>query len=108
MSRKPAFIDLCLEGKALLDEIDDFIDQWHETPEGRELDDYLGMTQEEYSLWLRVPDALSYIIKARHQSKSLTDAVVQGCQTLCLAARTDDQSKILRLQKWLKENGEVM
>ena len=108
MSRKPTFMDLCLGGKVLPDEIDDFIDQWHETPEGHELYDYLGMTQEEYSLWLRAPDALAYVIKARHESKPLTDTVVQGCQALCLAARTDDQSKIVRLQKWLKEKGEVI
>ena len=108
MSSKPTFVDLCLEGKILLDEIDDFIDQWHETPQRRELHDYLGMTQEEYSLWLRVPDALSYIIKARHESKPLKDIVVQGCRALCLDARTDDQSKIVRLQTWLKEKGEVI
>jgi hypothetical protein len=58
MSRGRAFIDLCPDGKVDFDDIDDFIDRWHETPRGAELHDYLGMTQEEYSLWLRVPDAL--------------------------------------------------
>ena len=108
MSSRHAFIDLCLEGKVPLDDIDDFIDRWHEAPEGFELHDYLGLTQEEYSLWLRVPDALAYIIKARHEAKPLTDVVVSSCRDLRLAAQTNDKSKIARLQKWLKTKGELI
>jgi hypothetical protein len=107
MSSQPTFIDLCLRGKVLPDEIDNFIDRWHETPEGRELHDYLGMTEEEYALWLRVPDALAYIIKARQQTKPLAEAVSHGYQDLRLAARPDDQSKISRLQKWLQSRGKL-
>jgi hypothetical protein len=108
MSSRIAFIDLCLEGKVPLDDIDNFIDQWHETPEGFELHDYLGMTQEEYSLWLRVPDALPYIITARHEAKSLADVVASGYQDLRFAAQPSDKAKIVRLQKWLKAKGEVI
>jgi hypothetical protein len=108
MSRRETFVDLCLARNVLLEEIDDFVDRWHEAPEGTELHDYLGMTQEEYSLWLRVPDALAYIIKARHEAKPLTDVVVNGYQDLCLATHTSDQSKIARLQKWLKAKGELI
>jgi hypothetical protein len=96
MSSRRAFIDLCVEGKIPPADIDDFIDQWHETPEGIELHDYLGMTQEEYSLWLRVPDALPYIIKARHEAKPLADVVSW------LASQNKDKSQVARLQKWLK------
>ncbi len=101
------FIDLCLAGNVLLEEIDEFVDQWHEAPAGSELHDYLGMTKEEYSLWLRVPDALPYIIKARHENEPLTDAVVHAYRDMRLAARSNDQSKIARLQKWLMAKGEL-
>jgi hypothetical protein len=108
MSSQRAFIELCLEGKVVSDDIDGFVDRWHETPAGRELHDYLGMTPEEYSLWVRVPDALTYIIKARHEKKLLADAIVEGCQDLRPSARSDDRFKFARLQKWLKEKGEVI
>jgi hypothetical protein len=108
MSNRRAFIDLCVEGKVAPDNIDDFVDQWHETPEGSALHDHLGMTREEYSLWLRVPDALPYIIKARQEGKLLTDVVVNGCRNLRLAPQSDDKSKIERLKKWLKAKGELI
>ena len=107
MSRRETFVDLCLTGNVLLEEIDDFVDRWHEAPEGTELHDYLGMTEEEYSLWLRVPDALPYIIKARHEGTPLTNAVVNAYQDMRLAARSNDQSKIVRLQNWLKAKDEL-
>ena len=108
MSSRRAFIDLCLEGKVPLDDVDDFVDRWHETPEGFELHDYLGMTPEEYSLWLRVPDALPYIIKARREAKSLADVVAHGCRDLRSAVQTSEKSKIARLQEWLKAKGELI
>ncbi len=107
MSRQ-TFVDLCLKGKVPLDEMDDFIDRWHDSPEGRDLHDYLGMTKEEYSLWLRVPDALPYIIKARREMKSLTNTVIDECQDLRPGARSGDQAKITRLREWLKANGELI
>src|SRR5579864_3755883 len=108
MSSGRAFMDLCLDGKAALDDIDDFIDRWHESPEDTELHDYLGMTQEEYSLWLRVPDALSCIIKARRDAMPLADVIVSECDELLRTSQTNDTSKIARLQKWLKAKGELI
>jgi len=108
MSSRHAFIDLCVEGKVPLDDIDDFVDQWHEIPAGMELCDYLGMTQEEYSLWLRVPDALPYIIKARQEAKPLTDIVLKGCRDLRLASQSNGKLKFERLRKWLKAKGELL
>lgn len=102
MSRRETFVDLCIGGNVLLEGIDDFVDRWHEAPEGIELHDYLGMTEEEYSLWLRVPDLLPLIIKARRDGRALTGAVADACQEMRLAERSADQSKIARLQKWLK------
>ena len=104
MSKRQTFIDLCLKGKVLPDEIDDFIDRWHGTPKHIELHDYLGMRREEYSLWLRVPDALSYIIEARLKKQPLPDVIDHRCWDLQRSNRPEDQSIISRLQKWLREN----
>ena len=103
MSRRQTFMALCLKGKVELDTIDNYVDQWHETPSKLELHDYLGMTREEYSLWLRVPDALPYIIKARREKQPLSDMVLHGYHDLKLTGRPDDHYKISRLQEWLEK-----
>jgi hypothetical protein len=103
MSDKRTFVDLCLAGEALLEEIDDFVDVWHDAPRGRALHEYLGMTGDEYSLWLRSPDTLPYIIKARYEGKPLTTTIMQEYENMQLAARAGDRSKIARLQEWLKK-----
>jgi hypothetical protein len=36
-------------------EIDDLVDEWHRSPDGQELHDYLGWTEEEYSAWVEDP-----------------------------------------------------
>lgn len=59
------FIDLFLEGKVLADEIDDFVDAWHKKPSGAPLHEFIGLDKSECALWLRDPDALAGIAKAR-------------------------------------------
>ena len=69
MSDKPKFLELYMVGKVDVGATDDFVDRWHDEPGGRELHDYLGMTEEEYALWLRHPDALPDIAAARRDEK---------------------------------------
>ena len=107
MSSDLSFLDQCLGGNAAPDQIDDFIDRWHAAPDGRELHDYLGMTSEEYSLWLRVPDALPCIIKARIDATPLADAVLYEYRGL-RGDRPIDRTKIARLKEWLKAKGELV
>ena len=40
------FLERYLNGEVLADDIDDFIDRWHENPEGREIYEFLGMSNE--------------------------------------------------------------
>lgn len=63
------FVDLCGRGDASPDQIDDFIDLWHEDGSGLSLHDFLGMTWEEYSAWVVNPGLLRRIIDA-HRSNS--------------------------------------
>ena len=63
------FIEDCLKGDALLSEIDDYIDIWHESDnDEEELSQFLGMTKEEYSLFVTRPDALSTIVAAHKEN----------------------------------------
>ena len=43
------FIELAVEGKAGIDQIDDYVGAWHDKPGGESLFQYLGMEEAEYS-----------------------------------------------------------
>lgn len=65
MSDQPKhFVALAVSGQTSPDTIDDFIDRWHENPEGLPLHAYLGFERDEYAMWLRDPDALPAILAA--------------------------------------------
>jgi len=63
------FIERYLIEEARPEEIDDYVDTWHSNPDGLELHEFLGMSKEEYELWLRNPDALPDIARARKQNQ---------------------------------------
>lgn len=62
------FIESCLRGDSLPEDIDDYIDQWHEGDSEESLYDFLGMRRDEYAAWVEQPDVLPFIITA-HKKK---------------------------------------
>lgn len=49
------FIEMCIAGLALPEQVDDRVDDWHndtEPGDGIALRDYLGMSKEEYAAWV--------------------------------------------------------
>lgn len=52
------FIDGCLYGTTDLDELDDYVDFWHENETNDTLREFLGMSQFEYAEWLRLGDVV--------------------------------------------------
>lgn len=94
------FIDLCLSGDAFIDEIDDYIDKWHEAEdESLELFEYLGMTAKEYELWLKEPQILAIIVSAQERNISLEDAMRD--EVFELAARSDKADQLIAIREWL-------
>lgn len=72
------FIEKCIAGEALISDIDDFIDKWHNlTTPAQPLHEYLGMTWEEYSVWGARHDLLSSII-ADHRMKQVSSLRHKG------------------------------
>lgn len=59
------FVGLCLSGEALPAQIDDFVDLWHDGDSNESLSEFLGLTGEEYALWVEKPAALANILSAR-------------------------------------------
>jgi hypothetical protein len=98
------FIDDCVNGDALLDDIDDYVDRWHGSDSSMPLYSYLGMSKHEYSLWLTEPAALAFIVKAKRERRSVT-AVMASLNELPMAARSADPSNVQRVIAWLKAEG---
>ena len=58
-NKEITFIEMVKAGQCSIDEIDDYIDKWHDEYHGNlKLYEYLGMTQEEYNQWLTNPNSL--------------------------------------------------
>jgi hypothetical protein len=98
------FIQDCANGDALLDDIDNYIDRWHESDSPLPLHTYLGMSKPEYSLWLTEPAALAFIIKAKREHRSVA-SIMDSLNELPIAARSTDPGKVIKVMKWLKDQG---
>lgn len=68
------FIDKVLAGQAKPEDIDDYVDRWHETDQGKHLFlyNYLGMTQDEYAAWVKWPLTLESILNERRKAMQKT------------------------------------
>lgn len=105
---KVNFIDACINGDALYDEIDDYIDEWHDGDYDEKIYEFLGMTQTEYRLWVENSNILKYIIKSHKENKNIEDVLSNeyyGEQKL--VARTESSLEAKFIYKWLKRNGKI-
>jgi len=102
-----SFMDLSLQGEALPDQIDDFVDIWHEGGTGLKLSEFLGFTDDEYSLWVEKPNFLKYILGARKNDKSISDYHDRS-SILQLADPDGCVEDIEELIVWFKRMGQVV
>jgi hypothetical protein len=105
--KRSQFIELYLDGKVLPEDIDDYVDKWHASPGGREIYEFLGMSEEEYSLWLRDPDVLPHIARARRENKPLAQIIGTAQEEMPIAARSSDATKVRQLRHWLEQQGKI-
>ncbi|WP_278260890.1 hypothetical protein [Nocardia sp. AG03] len=111
MSKAPAagtFIDAVLSGHALADDVDDWVDHWHDAETGvpPELSAYLGMTGEEYALWVDQPQALRVIVAAHHIGVSAVK-LLDTAGDYALAARAEEPSHVDQVWDWLVRTGQI-
>ena len=98
------FIELALNGDVLPDEIDDFVDAWHEGDASNDLHEFLGLTLQEYSLWVSNPDFIEIIIAARYNNEPLRKAVNDNVrESNRLAARSGEPWKVTLLRTWIEQ-----
>jgi hypothetical protein len=101
-----SFIELCLNGEVLEDEIEDFVENWHDDEETKlELHEYLGMNWEEYSVWATKPSILPFILTARKKGSTFDTELNQ--ERLALAARADCVEQAHKMESWLKLIGKI-
>ena len=71
-NRESDFVERCANGTAEPEEIDDYVDLWHESDSQLSLPEYLGMTEEEYVfVFLKssnAADGVRAVIKKRNAS----------------------------------------
>ena len=101
-----AFVAKCTRGEVLLEEIDDFVDAWHEGDYDEGLHEFLGMTLREYSLWVADVNMLSFIVTARKEQRSIED-LLSELERLPMAARSDQPEKAIKLMNWLRDKGSL-
>jgi hypothetical protein len=93
------FINDCINGDALMLEIDDYIEKWHEMGISLDLHAFLGMSKKEYELFVQDESYLGLIISAHKESKQI-EFIVRD--KMAMAARSDNPNKSKQLQKWLE------
>ena len=98
-----SFVQMCLRGDRLPEEIDDYVDAWNDMPPGAPLHEFLGMTRDEYNLWVVDPDVLPFILDAHRTGENAADLIEQF-SALPMAARAESSEKARELARWLKDH----
>lgn len=98
------FINDVINADAILDEVDDYVEKWHDTDTDISIFDYLGMTEEEYLLWVENDFYLKYIVCAHEQNKSISEVLEEAYSTK-MVARSSSPEEGKKIYEWLKEKG---
>ncbi|MCG8283448.1 hypothetical protein MID07_02260 [Acinetobacter seifertii] len=99
------FIFDCINGDALIDDLDDYIDYWTEHGEqlGCSLREYLGMSLKEYGYFLEDEDYLADIIYAHEHQLDIDDVIREAENSLPMAARAETAGETKKIQQWLDD-----
>jgi hypothetical protein len=101
------FVELCLAGDVLMDEIDDYVHAWHTGDTKESIYDFLGMTREEYDLWVEQPRSLRLILAARERGIPLYEALERQEELEPVAARAADPEAAKVVLEWLRKTGRM-
>lgn len=105
MSNKK-FMQACLEGDALLEEIEEYIEAWHNSDSNEEIYEYLGMTLEEYFIFLEDESMLKTLFYAREVNIPIADFLQSNTEQM-LAARAATPEEAAAVKEWLARTGRL-
>lgn len=110
MSRSPkkadTFVEQCLKGQALPQDIDDYVDRWHDGGDNRTLPEFLGFSPQEYALWVERPNALRMILFAKRHRRPIEE-VLDEAANMRAAARAASPDEAREVLRWLKKTGRL-
>ena len=99
MSQETSFVERCLVGDFEADAIFDYIDRWHGGGSGRPLWAFLGMTRDEYGLWVEDADALPAILNAHRFGTTVEESLQVLSQAADTAAGAEARAVGRRLRQ---------
>ena len=106
LNNNGTFMDLCLAGRAFVDEVDDYVDKWYDMDSSLSLPEFLGMSRQEYALWVEKPGSLKYLLRARKNGQPVSDFKAVENQ-LRMAARADSPEDADEMMEWLRSTGRI-
>lgn len=102
------FIQDCLNADAILEEIDDYVEKWHNSIQDVTVHEFLGMTEEEYFLWVDNDFMLKFIIKAHQENKSIDEILeLEHFSDIKMAARSRNATEAREIYNWLLAKGKI-
>ena len=105
MSRKRSIVERLLSGEECdLTRIDDEIDAWHEADTTVPLHEWLGLTPDEYELYVEKPASIRIILAARHHNRPVKELLAANDATSLTGASVAEMTE---LRKWLKATGRL-
>ena len=106
-TRAPSFFDLYGKGEVAAGDIDDFVSRWHADQDSWAKDlalhEYLGVTHEEYEVWLCDPLSLPSILEARRSGRPLADVMTDRYEEMRAANGRTDAAILHSLGNWLEQ-----
>ncbi len=102
-NKTASFFDLYSQGDVSEDAIDHFVGAWHDAGEAddRSVSEFLGLTTDEYAVWVMDARSLPLILAARRENEPLHDAVARYVARMQAASDPLDRSPIWSLSHWV-------
>jgi len=101
-NRTASFFDLYADGQRSEEAIDDFVGVWHESEDGFHLplSAFLGLTEDEYAVWVMDARALPVILASRRLHQPLREAVSRYLDDMRKRSNPQDRNAIWALSNW--------
>jgi hypothetical protein len=103
-----SFFDLFIDGLVPAKDANDFVTAWHDSgdEEQRPLAEFLGMTGEEYALWMMDRRVLPEIAAARRPGgPALATLMTERVRRMRAANNPIDRTALFSLAHWLRATG---
>ena len=97
------FIESVLAGLSLETDIENFVEEWHNSDSSQDLHDYLGMTSDEYALWVEQPLSINYILNSRRFKKPLKFQINDSIHLIAARSLAIRDKELLK--DWLVKEG---